>query len=159
MNGVHLKLKHSKLNLKISNEKKKRKSIDVVEKSEFLSAKILNSFQKEIGFGDPLVKLLPAKDKKNSDMVAAFLVFLYERHTMWSKKRRGKTDLTSNSILKNHRFTNIYRELDKGTMFFRKNVNQIVTKEITVKNSMNENLVSEVLFKSVVFRLINRIDT
>ena len=152
MNGVHLKLKHSKLNLKISNEKKKRKSIDVVEKSEFLSAKILNSFQKEIGFGDPLVKLLPAKDKKNSDMVAAFLVFLYERHTMWSKKRRGKTDLTSNSILKNHRFTNIYRELDKGTMFFRKNVNQIVTKEITVKNSMNENLVSEVLFKSVVFR-------
>ena len=157
MNGVHLKLKHSKLKLKALKENhssphRKRKSINV-EKSKFLSAKILDSFQKEIGFGDTLKKLLPVKDKKSSDIVAAFLVFLYERHTMWCKKRSGKTNLTSNPILKNHRFTNIFRELDKGTMFFRKNVNQhVIAKGITVNNTMNENLVSEVLFKSVVFR-------
>ena len=106
MNGVHLKLKDSNKNY--SSPNKKRKSINVVEKSRFLSAKILNSFQKEIGFGDPLIKILPTKDKKKSDMVAAFLVFLHERHTMWCKKRRGRTDLTSNPILKNHRFTNIF---------------------------------------------------
>ena len=157
MNEVHLKLKHPILNLKAAKENyssphRKRKSINVVQKSKFLSAKILNSFQKEIGFGDPLIKILPTKDKKNSDMVAAFLVFLYERHTIWCKKRRGITDLTSNPILKNHRFTNIFRELDKGTMFFRKDVNQSIYKGITVNNTTNENLVSQILFKSVVFR-------
>ena len=157
MNGVHLKLKHSILNLKAAKENyssphRKRKSINIVQKSKFLSTKILNSFQKEIGFGDPLIKILPTKDKKNSNMVAAFLVFLYERHTIWCKKRRGITDLTSNPILKNHQFTNIFRELNKGTMFFRKNLNQSVKKEITVNNTMNKNLLPEVLFKSVVFR-------
>ena len=49
---------------------------------------ILKSFNKNPGFGDQLSELLPSDQVESSDAVAAFLLFVCERQTIWSNKRK-----------------------------------------------------------------------
>ena len=54
----------------------------------------------------------------------------------------------------------MYRELDRGTMYFRSHLNQTDLKDFTIdRNCIDSNLVTNILFKSVTYRLINKIET
>ena len=53
-----------------------------------------------------------------------------------------------------------YREVDRGTMYFRNCLNQTDLKGLVIdKDIIDENLVRKVLFKSIVYRLINKMET
>lgn len=136
---------------------KKKKTTKVVRKS---GKGILESFGKEPGYGSPLIDLLPAKNIASADALASFLCFVFERQTMWSNRRKGKKILTSNPVLAEKFFTNMYRELDKGTIYFRRHVNQIGLKGVASnERTIDVNLVSNILFKSIIYRLLNKRDT
>ena len=54
----------------------------------------------------------------------------------------------------------LFRELDRGTMYFRHCLNQTDLKDLVIdKDIIDENLVRKVLFKSIIYRLINKIET
>jgi len=144
--------------------RKKRKMAKVEKfakksgKGQSLSVKLLKSFNKETGFGNNLINLLPANDRERTDDIASFLCFVFERQSIWAKRRKGEKTWTSNTILATKFFTNMYRELDKGSIYVRGNVmNQEQLKGKTIdKTKIDVDFVSRALFKSVVYRLINK---
>lgn len=81
--------------------------------------------------------------------VDRFFSVAMERHNMFLKKERGEPQpWTEDSVLGRFRFCNVYRELDKTTQWFRKNV----------RDPLRENT-KDVLFATVAFRWFNRIET
>ena len=52
-------------------------------------------------------------------------------------------------------FTNMYRELDRKTIYFKR---QMTILKIN-KSKVSENLLKEVLFKSILYRLLNKVET
>ena len=60
---------------------------------------VLKSLGHSPGYGDQLQELLPQEYSSRSDVVAAFLSFIYERQMIYVKKRSGKMRLTNNEIL------------------------------------------------------------
>ena len=52
------------------------------------------------------------------------------------------------------------RELDRGTMYLRNHLNQTDLKGFAIdKDNIDGNLVSKIFFKSIVYRLINKVET
>ena len=52
------------------------------------------------------------------------------------------------------------RELDRGTMYFRNHLNQTDLKGFAIdKDNMDGNIISKIFFKSIVYRLINKVET
>ena len=82
------------------------------------------------------------------DPVEQFFVFMLERQNIYLKKMRGDPHpLTEDSILQKYKFTNVYREQDRTTLWMRENVrNKFIGKP-------------EVFLATVVFRWFNKIDT
>ena len=120
---------------------------------------ILESFGSHNGVGDKLHELLP-NHLDSADAVAAFLLFVHERQKIWKRKYTGKRQtLTKNNVLSTQWFTNMYRELDRGTMYLRKCLLQDELKDRAPSNTIDQELVHSVLFKSVVYRLINKVET
>ncbi|MBC5793018.1 MAG: hypothetical protein H8Z69_03165 [Nanohaloarchaea archaeon] len=60
----------------------------------------------------------------DSDPVNEFWNFIAERQSIWHKRVIEQQDYpwTDNEILKNYRFTNVYRELDPGTQYAIQNI-------------------------------------
>ena len=71
--------------------------------------RILKTFDKKPGFGDPLAELLPDEHLQSKDAVAAFLMFVLERQKTWWNKRKGRKIPTSNKVIATKWFTNMYR--------------------------------------------------
>jgi hypothetical protein len=81
------------------------------------------------------------------DGPARFFAYARERHAIYLKRTAGETrPWTKEPILQEHRFTNVFRELDKTTEWFRK----------TVRDPMRNT--PEVLLATVLFRMLNRIE-
>ena len=120
---------------------------------------VLKSFGQEFGCGDRLKKLLPKQFQACSDAVAAVLFFTHERQTIWRRKYRGKSHLTDNMLMKGKWFTNMYRELDRGTQYFRRCMLETTLKNHIITEKVNTKVIRKVLFKSIVYRLINEIKT
>ena len=74
-------------------------SDDEEEDEEAQIQTLLKSLGQGPGYGDRLQELLPREYSSRSDVVAAFLSFIYERQTIWVKKRSSKKCLTNNKIL------------------------------------------------------------
>ena len=122
--------------------------------------KILQSFDKDTGFGSDLKDLLPLEHKPSADAVAAFLLFVLERQKTWGNKRKNRKILTKNKVLATKWFTNMYRELDRGTLYFRYCLSKTDLKGVKItKEHIQTDLVTKVLFKSIVYRLINKVET
>ncbi len=81
------------------------------------------------------------------DGVDRFFEFARARHDVYLRRRSGEPwPWTSDPILRDNYFTNVYRELDKTTQWFRDSVRERLRSE------------PEVLLATVVFRWFNRID-
>ena len=122
--------------------------------------RILESFGKSAGFGSNLRPLLPEDRKESSVAVAAFLIFVLERQKIWVNKSRGVSPLTENLVLGGKWFTNMYRELDRGTIYFKRQMMKTSLKGVEInREKISENLVEEILFKSILYRLLNKVET
>ena len=74
--------------------------------------------------------------------------FLNERHLIYLKKLRGEDfPWTTDPILQKYKFTNVFRENDRTTVWFRENVREGMRDEI------------EVALATIIFRWFNRIET
>ena len=127
---------------------------DIVKKKKPKSPaeRVLVSLGAEVGWGEVLSKYLPKSHRKTADAVAAFMHFVHERQEIFKHKSSGKfPPYTNNEVMSKNWFTNMYRELDRGTMYFRK--------QILAEHDMNPESYSEVVFKAIVYRLINNIET
>ena len=153
--------------------------------------------------------------------ICEFFLFCYERQQIWYRKTRSRTKATANRnpsgngsdngnfggstkdddtsnnkltndyLLSTKHFTNIYRELDKGTSYFRRHIlslrrefilhmqqlqlkhQQNITQNSTSTNpdtkphnnhqqdekKLKNEYYVEILWSSICYRLINRIDT
>lgn len=82
------------------------------------------------------------------DPVERFFAFARERHTIYVRRQKGQSwPWTTDSILQTYKFTNVFRELDKTTDWFRRNVREPMRDD------------PDVLLATVVFRWFNRITT
>jgi len=74
--------------------------------------------------------------------------FLNERHLIYLKKLRGQEfPWTTDPILQKYKFTNVFRENDKTTVWFRENVRENMRDEM------------DVALATIIFRWFNRIET
>jgi len=115
------------------------------------------------GIGKTLAHLIPGFEE-NAKAVAAFLLFIYKRQEIWKNKYDPKyknLPLTNNKTMAENWFTNMYRELDRGTTYFRSNLlKTVLKKQIGLSaDVINLELLTKVLYKSIVYRLVNRVET
>ena len=123
--------------------------------------KVLESFDASPGFGDFLKKLLPKELKKDSDRVTGLLLFVNERQHLWYCKYHDREDLkTTNRVMTEKWFTNMYRELDRGTQYFWNCLSSTTLAEYNPDlDGLDEDIIKETLWKSVVYRLSNKVQT
>lgn len=77
-----------------------------------------------------------------------FFKFARERHRIYLRRAEGKAfPWTDDPILQQNKFTNVFRELDRTTIWFRKNVRDVYDGR------------PEILLATVIFRWFNRIET
>lgn len=80
--------------------------------------------------------------------IDAFFAFARERHSVYLRRQAGQPwPWTTDPILQKYRFTNVFRELDATTVWFREHVREPMRHK------------PEVLLATVLFRWFNRIRT
>lgn len=94
-------------------------------------------------------RLTESKVEVNQKYLDMYWSFIFDRHIVWYKRfiLQQKAPWTKDPILLNYKFTNVYRELDKGTVFLLHNI---------VNGPHSE---MEEVFNIIVYRMFNRIDT
>lgn len=77
-----------------------------------------------------------------------FWKFIYERHLIWYKRfvLHQAKPWTEDGVLTEYKFTNVYRELDKGTIFLLDHI-------------VGHGTPMEQVFNIIVYRMFNRIET
>ena len=85
------------------------------------------------------------------DVLDLFWRFVFERQNIWYKKEVLKQPYpwTKDKILAYYKFTNVYRRLDKGTLY--------VTDKIITEN--RKKIPAELFFNIIIYRIFNRIAT
>lgn len=79
--------------------------------------------------------------------ITRFFRYARARHEIYLKRQAGAPKpWTKDPILSKYRFTNVFRELDKTTVWFRQHVRDVLRDR------------PEVLLATVLFRLLNRIE-
>src|SRR5580692_10535700 len=94
----------------------------------------------------------------NPEILDMFFKFMYERHLIWYKRfvLKEPPPWTKNKILRDNKFTNIFRELDAGTIYYVQNVYQQATKCWTEDLGRSER---NLIWYTVQYRLVNRVET
>lgn len=57
--------------------------------------------------------------RRSDGYLMTFFGWINERHLIWCRHEVGKTPLTSDPIMRKYRFTNVFRQLDRGTLKLR----------------------------------------
>lgn len=84
----------------------------------------------------------------NGEMVSRFFAFARERHSIYLKRQDNHSwPWTDDPILQQYKFTNVFREFDRTTEWFRQNVRDILRNQ------------PEALLATVLFRWFNRTET
>lgn len=95
-----------------------------------------------------------ARDQRK---VAEFFLFMNERQRMWLRRNRGDAaPWSACPALQQYSWCNNYRELDRGTAFFRAHVLELKDDNPGVTR---REFLRRVLFDSYLYRLCNRIET
>lgn len=106
--------------------------------------------------------------KPRAAYLGEFFLFCHERQQIWYKRRMNQpSPWTKDKIMDRQHFTNLYRELDRGTQFFRQHLIQV--REIIdgardmsdpeYEDIAEEMAVTEVVWTSFCYRLLNKVET
>ena len=99
-------------------------------------------------------QILPRRHQYCAELVAEFFLLCYERELIWQRKRSGLKDLTRDTKMAHSFYCNVYRELDRGTQYFRSN---LIHHRSRVSGGSFD--LKEVLWDSLCYRLVNKIET
>jgi hypothetical protein len=97
-----------------------------------------------------------------------FYQFCYERHSIWVRRfiKKEPPPWTKDLILRDLKFTNVYRELDRGTMWYNEHIAEPYLKARSLDSgnqSANrfflEEAEMELIWETILYRLLNRIET
>jgi hypothetical protein len=98
--------------------------------------------------------------KSTKRRLKVFFKFLAERQNIWKRRASGKKfPWTKDKILRDNKFTNIYRELDAGTIFWFRDVLGSLKEWQSHNDITDSNLNQEILFSTCIYRLVNRVET
>jgi hypothetical protein len=117
--------------------------------------------------------LLPKKYAASAKNVAAFLAFVHKRQMVWKARSEGQPKpWTEDRLLSRYLFCNIYRELDRGTIYFRAAVEAVLPPLPTAScatgggggvgggdDGASLEHLQRLLWLSIVYRLMNKIET
>lgn len=82
-----------------------------------------------------------------------FFRFMAERQRIWERRRDGEAPpWTADPVLRDNKFTNIYRELDRGTVWWFQNV-------LGSLDTWDPAFHREAIWCSAIYRMVNRVDT
>lgn len=85
-----------------------------------------------------------------NDGMKRFFAYARERHTVYLRRQRGEEVWTADTILQKYRFCNVFRELDRTTIWVNENLRTIECRSGPGVD----------LFRALaIFRYINRIET
>jgi len=78
-----------------------------------------------------------------------FFTFMHERHMVYVNRfmLQLPPPWTENPILRDYKFTNVYRELDRGTLWYKDNI-------VPLAHGLKE-----LIWLTTMYRLVNRIET
>lgn len=99
----------------------------------------------------PFASSLPSKDEDlDEEMLKMFFSTMYERQMLFHRRHITKTDFpwTEDPILRDYKFTNVYRELDRSSQWLIRN--------ILLDHSLS---VEDLLFRLVIYRFYNQPNT
>lgn len=93
-----------------------------------------------------------------------FFKFMNERHLIWHRRfieKLPREQWTTNEILKKSKYTNIYRELDRGTLWWFDHIgNEYTDWKSTALSDIGQEVGFKILlWKTIIYRLCNRIET
>ena len=101
------------------------------------------------GGGAKIRSLLPVARRPHADDVADFFAFLHERQEVWRRRAAGEdAPWTGDALLRHYVFCNNYRELDRGTQYFRRCL-----------ASRDGSGFADVLWCALCYRLLNKLET
>jgi len=112
-----------------------------------------------------VAKLLPAGNEKCAEQVIHFFLFCYERQMVWERRNRDER-ITSDGYyyteswaMQMFFFCNNYRELDRGTCYFREHILNLWDMHQKDGHVDDQTWMELVLWATICYRLINRIST
>ena len=114
----------------------------------------------------------PVKDAVRTEQEATeirmqeFLLFCYERQSIWKRRKQGQhCPWSKHESFQDFSYCNVYRELDRGTAFFRAHVLDLYFGKGSVKDAeklpsmADTEWLTKVLWAAYVYRQVNRVDT
>jgi 5-hmdU DNA kinase-like protein len=108
----------------------------------------------------PNVNIIP-------ENLEGFWRFVTERQAIWHRRFVEKLSppWTKDPILRDYKFTNVYRELDYGTIWYMKNVRKAAKLSLSTKLGSGHIKLPKLqrkmnlLWMTVLYRLVNRVET
>jgi hypothetical protein len=97
--------------------------------------------------------LIPRQHQDRVKQISEFFLLCYERQRIWQRKRAGLKELTRDPKMAKNFYCNVYRELDRGTQYFRAN---LMYHRSRADGKFD---LEEVLWDSLCYRLVNKIET
>lgn len=97
-------------------------------------------------------------DQDNLDL---FFRFMNERHNIWHRRfieKLPRDQWTDDPILKTTKYTNIYRELDRGTLWWLDNIGKQYESEISLGLDKKESF-KKLIWQTAIYRNCNKIET
>lgn len=88
----------------------------------------------------------------------AFYRFLYARQEVWYNRFVAKLpqdQWTTDEILQKSRYTNVIRQLDRGTLWWFENVYEDITRKHKKPNQRKHNLI----WRTCIYRILNKVET
>lgn len=107
----------------------------------------------------------PIEQEMCQENIDDFFRFVHERHQIWRNRfilKLPQEKWTNNSILKTYKYTNVYRELDRGTLYYLSTIAKEYMNSIDPNKTAcydNEKAFRRMLWKTIIYRLCNRIET
>lgn len=88
----------------------------------------------------------------HEENIKKFFKHMFERQEIWYKRNILKENppYTKDVILRDYKFTNVYRDLDRSSQFLIRNV---------LCDPKNENSIEDIIFKIIIYRLVNNPDS
>lgn len=103
----------------------------------------------------------PIKSDKSIDHtnVNDFYKFIFERQAVWHNRfvlKLPQNKWTKNPILREYKYTNVYRELDYGTVWLLQN---IIPQEVRDSSRWSADVLENIVWQVCQYRLLNKVET